>query len=296
MQLKSGDALIVVDVQRDFLRGGSLAVPHGDEVIPAINAAIAQFQSTGLPVVATRDWHPPDHCSFVAQGGSWPPHCIKDTPGADFPEQLDLPDSTMPRLRNAGINIQGVRLDSGDLIELSRRTREILDQGGASHIRIFASGGLNELELLRITQVGAPIDGFGVGTDLDVSSDAPYLDCAYKLQEYDGRACRKRSTGKSTWPGRKQIFRRFDTDGLANRDVVGLENESICGEALLLPLMLHGERLQAPPALTSIREFAVESVATLPDSLRTLTAATQYPIEISAGIRALAAEVDSRTR
>lgn len=95
MQLKNGDALIVVDVQRDFLPGGSLAVPHGDEVIPAINAAIAQFQSTGLPVVATRDWHPPDHCSFVAQGGSWPSHCIKDTPGAAFPEQLELPDSTM---------------------------------------------------------------------------------------------------------------------------------------------------------------------------------------------------------
>ena len=201
----------------------------------------------------------------------------------------------LPRLQNAGINIQGVRLDSGDLTELSRGTRDILDRGGASHIGIFASGGLNELELLRITQVGAPIDGFGVGTDLDVSSDAPYLDCAYKLQEYDGRACRKRSTGKSTWPGRKQIFRCFDKDGLAHRDVVALENESICGEPMLLPLMLHGERLQAPPALTSIRQFAIESVAALPDSLRTLTAATQYQVEISAGIRALAAEVDSQT-
>lgn len=86
-----GDALILVDVQLDFLPGGSLAVPRGDEVVPALNRYIAVFRGLTLPVVATRDWHPPDHCSFRAQGGAWPPHCIAGTNGARFAPLLDLP-------------------------------------------------------------------------------------------------------------------------------------------------------------------------------------------------------------
>ena len=86
-----GDALIIVDVQNDFLPGGSLAVKHGEEVVPRLNRYIALFQAKGLPIFATRDWHPANHCSFQAQGGMWPPHCIADTPGAAFSAQLDLP-------------------------------------------------------------------------------------------------------------------------------------------------------------------------------------------------------------
>lgn len=91
MRVKEGDALLVVDVQRDFLPGGSLAVPDGDSVIAPLNACLHQFQSAGLPIVATRDWHPENHCSFAAQGGSWPAHCRQDSPGAAFAEHLDLP-------------------------------------------------------------------------------------------------------------------------------------------------------------------------------------------------------------
>ncbi len=90
--LASGDALIVVDVQNDFLPGGSLAVPMGDEVVPVLNRYSALFHSLRLPIFATRDWHPPDHCSFRRQGGPWPPHCIAGTPGAAFPALLALPD------------------------------------------------------------------------------------------------------------------------------------------------------------------------------------------------------------
>lgn len=92
IQLQPGDALIVVDVQRDFLPGGRLAVPHGDEVVEVLNAYIANFKQHGLPIAATRDWHPATHCSFLAQGGSWPPHCVADTDGARFASGLDLPD------------------------------------------------------------------------------------------------------------------------------------------------------------------------------------------------------------
>ncbi len=86
-----GDALLVVDVQNDFLPGGSLAVPRGDEVVPVLNRCLALFSKKELPVYASRDWHPPNHCSFHAQGGPWPPHCMADTYGAEFPASLDLP-------------------------------------------------------------------------------------------------------------------------------------------------------------------------------------------------------------
>ena len=89
---RSGDALVIVDVQKDFLPGGSLAVPFGDEVIPVLRRAARAFDRRGLPVLATRDWHPPDHCSFVAQGGPWPSHCVAGTEGAELASELGLPD------------------------------------------------------------------------------------------------------------------------------------------------------------------------------------------------------------
>jgi nicotinamidase/pyrazinamidase len=88
---RSGDALVLVDVQNDFLAGGSLAVPDGDAVIPVLNRWIGRFRDAGLPIFATRDWHPADHCSFADQGGPWPPHCVVDTPGAELSWELHLP-------------------------------------------------------------------------------------------------------------------------------------------------------------------------------------------------------------
>ncbi len=88
----SGYALIIVDVQKDFLPGGALGVPDGDQVVPTLNRYICRFAESGLPVFATRDWHPPDHCSFEEQGGIWPPHCVAGTSGAEFAAELVLPD------------------------------------------------------------------------------------------------------------------------------------------------------------------------------------------------------------
>ena len=95
IRLKKGDALIIVDLQNDFLAGGSLAVPHGEEVIPVLNQYRGAFQAKSLPIFATRDWHPPNHCSFKAQGGPWPPHCIAETEGAQFARELILPSSAV---------------------------------------------------------------------------------------------------------------------------------------------------------------------------------------------------------
>lgn len=117
-RLAAGDALIVVDVQNDFLPGGSLAVPGGDEVIPVLNRYIALFNSRGLPVFATRDWHPPEHCSFLPQGGAWPPHCVAGTAGAAFPATLKLPDGAQTvskadtRMKDAYSGFEGTPLNT----------------------------------------------------------------------------------------------------------------------------------------------------------------------------------------
>lgn len=91
----AGDALLLVDLQNDFLPGGALAVPHGDEVLPPLQAWVRAFAAAGLPVAATRDWHPRGHCSFRAQGGPWPPHCVARTPGAAFAAGFVLPPDTL---------------------------------------------------------------------------------------------------------------------------------------------------------------------------------------------------------
>jgi nicotinate phosphoribosyltransferase len=200
------------------------------------------------------------------------------------------------RLRAEGIGIGAVRLDSGDLGEHARKVRAILDANGCNDIRIFASGGLDERKIERLLSRGAPIDGFGIGTSLTTSEDAPAFDCAYKLEEYAGKPRRKRSEGKQTWPGRKQVFRRFDADGIPMSDILALEDESCEGEPLLVPVMRKGRRLAPQPTLVESRERCRAALEKLPDRLKSLDRADAYPVEVSEGVRRLAAEADRLTR
>lgn len=198
------------------------------------------------------------------------------------------------RLEPEGIKIGAVRLDSGDLIALSKAVRRILDEGGCRDISIFASGGLDEDELIAFQQSGAPIDGLGVGTSLTTSSDRPALDCAYKLQEYEGLPRRKHSPGKATWPGRKQVWRRYGPDGCMAGDVLSLETDSQPGTPLLEPVMKGGRRTLSPPALAEIRAHAAESLESLPEPLRRLDAGATYSVTVAEPLIELAAETDRR--
>jgi len=199
-----------------------------------------------------------------------------------------------PVLAAEGITIAGVRLDSGDLGTLSRQVRSVLDRGGCGDVEIFASGGLDEYEVGELASTGAPIDGFGIGTSLDVSADSPYLDCVYKLQEYAGAPRRKRSTAKATWPGRKQVYRAFDGGGLMRGDVVTLEDDVHDGAALIEHVMHEGHRLGTPPGLGEIRERTAKSLRSLPGALRATGDAPAYPVSIAPALRSLAEDVDSR--
>jgi nicotinate phosphoribosyltransferase len=199
-----------------------------------------------------------------------------------------------PRLRSAGIAIRAVRLDSGDLVALSKSVRRILDQGGLADVTIFASGGLDEHEIARLLLAGAPIDGFGVGTSLTTSSDRPALDSAYKLQEYAGLARRKHSSGKATWPGRKQVWRRFGPDGRMAGDTISLEDDLQSGEPLLEPVMRDGRRLSPMPTLAEARGRVARELERLPDPLRQLGPGAAYPVVVADALKRLAADVDRR--
>lgn len=199
-----------------------------------------------------------------------------------------------PRLKAAGISIGAVRLDSGDLITLSKTVRRILDEGGLRDVTIFASGGIDETVIANIIRSRAPIDGFGIGSSLTTSYDAPGLDCVYKLEEYAELPRRKRSAGKATWPGRKQVWRRFGADGRMAGDILSLENDDRAGEPLIEFVMQGGKRLKPAPTLGEMRARAARDLERLPEPLRRLEPGASYPVEVSEALQRLAEEVDGR--
>jgi nicotinate phosphoribosyltransferase len=201
-----------------------------------------------------------------------------------------------PRLAAEGIAVRGVRIDSGDLAEHARRVRRILDEGGLGKAVVFASGNLDEYRLKALLDAGAPIDGFGVGTSLVTSADAPSLDSVYKLMEYAGRPRRKRSEGKATWPGRKQVFRRAGPDGRYAGDTLTVEGNTQEGAPLVSQVMAGGRRLGPAPALPDIRSRALAQIASLPEGLRGLEDAAPYPVEMAPALLAMARDVDALTR
>ena len=141
---------------------------------------------------------------------------------------------------------------------------------------------------------GAPIDGFGIGTLVDVSADAPYLECAYKLEEYAARPRRKHSEGKATWPGCKQVYRTYDSQGRLQSDCVSLENDPQPGEPLLIPVMRSGRRVSPPDALTDLRSRTSHNVHRLPDRLKALAPAEPYEVQISPSLQTLAKTMDEQ--
>jgi len=178
--------------------------------------------------------------------------------------------------------VKAVRLDSGDLLTLAKDARRLLDEAGLEKVEIFASGGLNEDVITNLLSSNAPIDGFGVGTSMGVSSDAPDLDIAYKLSEYAGKGRLKLSTGKPILPGRKQVF-RIEEDGKDVRDVIACADEDPVGRPLLVPMMRNGKRLpEGTVDLNMARQYAQEQIARLPEQVRAIAPADPpYPVAVS---------------
>jgi nicotinate phosphoribosyltransferase len=182
-----------------------------------------------------------------------------------------------------GQRLAAVRLDSGDLLSLSKAVRRVLDDAGLDYVRIFASGGLDEDSVDTLLGAGAPIDAFGIGTRMNVSADAPYFDMAYKIVTYGGRNVLKLSVGKTTWMGEKQVYRSRGPDGRFSGDVLALRDEAALarGEPLLRTVMRGGALTEPLPSLPAIRAHARAQIAALPDAVRRLHDPETYEVRYS---------------
>ena len=200
-------------------------------------------------------------------------------------------------LGEEGIAIQGVRLDSGDFMELAPAVRSVLDEGGLQDVKILASGDLDEHRIAALLAAGMPIDSFGVGTLMGTSQDAPSVDVVYKLVEDADGPKLKLSTGKVTLPGRKQVHRVM-TGTKMERDTISLHDEEVAGEPLLERVLTDGVRTSPSPSLDSVRDRFRGAMAALPDRLRVLGTeeVTPYLVETSAGVQELVGRIEGAHR
>lgn len=250
--------------------------------------------------------------SFLAYAGTFPRHTILLVDTYDTIAGIRNAVITGLYLREKGCRLQGIRLDSGDIIALSRRARAELDNAGLSGVKIIASGNLDEYKVRAIVRSGAPVDGFGVGTAMGTSDDTPSLDVIYKISEVTGADGKflptmKLSANKATYPGRKQVFRIRDRGGKFIKDIVGLEaegrhperaqrvegleGERIPAEALLKKYMESGALVRKLPSTAGIRSYAARQISSFGPGLMSLDRRYPYPVTISKELKKLRAHL-----
>ncbi len=223
-----------------------------------------------------------------------------------FPDNTTLLIDTYDTLAGAGHatvigkKLKGVRIDSGNLLKLSREVRRILDTEGLPHVKIVASSDLNEDRIDDLVKNGAPIDSFGVGTEMVTSKDAPALGGVYKLveQEHNGKDIprMKFSEDKLTYPCKKQVYRTLDKTGNFVKDVIGLEGESLQGMPLLIPVIKGGTICYGLPAVHEIQRTTINNLARLPEPFKRLKGAETYPVTKSHGLEAKRREAEKILR
>jgi len=204
-------------------------------------------------------------------------------------------------LEKKGLRLSGVRIDSGNLIDISKKVREILDERGLNYVKIFASGDLDEYKIEELLRKGAKIDSFGVGTRMSTSEDRPYVDIIYKLSEKMGKNGKftptmKLSKGKMTLPGRKQVFRVEDESGNFAKDMIALHDEKVEGEPLLVKVMNKGEIVYDLPTLEDVRKRALENLSKLPEEIKKLKKTKRYPVMLSPKLRKLLKELTNELK
>jgi nicotinate phosphoribosyltransferase len=204
-------------------------------------------------------------------------------------------------LETKGFRLSGVRIDSGDLVEVSKKVRALLDNKGLDYVKIFASGDLDEYKIEQLLDKGAKIDSFGVGTRMSTSEDRPYVDIIYKLSERmekDGsfQPTMKLSKGKITLPGRKQVYRVKDGFGNFVKDVIALDGEKAEGQPLLIKVMEKGKIVYTLPTINEIRTRTLESMSKLPERYKRLKFAARYPVILSPRLRGLLRQLKSELK
>ena len=246
----------------------------------------------GLPASGTMahsfiQAHPDETEAFRTYGRLYPGTTLL----VDTYDTLTAVDKVITLVRDEGVNIGAIRLDSGDLLELSTRARESLDAAGLERIKIVVSGGLDEWKIQGLLSDGAPIDSFGVGTDMGAAVDSPSLDLAYKLTEYDGEPRLKNAPGKKLNPGPKQVWRFAGADGCYSHDEITGRDEHRDGEPLLQPVIRDGEPVGEPPDIATAHDRAWAALARMPEGMRRLEPMdTPYPVHFSEALERLRVE------
>ncbi|MFY9587243.1 MAG: nicotinate phosphoribosyltransferase [Actinomycetota bacterium] len=225
----------------------------------------------GIPVVGTMAHSyvmafDDEESAFRAYAEEFPDGAILLVDTYDTEQGLRRAAEVGREMATRGAMLRGVRLDSGDVIALARMARSILDEAGLTDTRILVSGDLNEWRVDEIVNAGAPVDAFGVGTEMGVVADAPALPGVYKLAEYAGRGRRKTSPKKESIPGRKQVWRR---EGYA--DLIAAEHEDVPDARPLLQPVMRSGRIEDTGGLAEARERCATALASLPDALRDLS-------------------------
>lgn len=270
---------------------------HGaDAALKAARAAYVGGASSTSNVLAGREFgldltgtmahsyvmaFPTEEQAFIEFARLFPDKAVFLIDTYDVDEGARAAAKAAARLHEEGISARGVRIDSGDLAAHSVAVRKILDEAGQSQMQIIVSGDLDEYRIEDILRSGAPVDGFGVGTQLGTSADAPFLGGVYKLVADRGEPRMKLSAGKVTLPGNKQVFRRMDA-GILTEDVIGLDDEIIDEhEALLVKVMSGGRRVVAEASLEQVRTRCLDRLSHLPEPMRSLGDVQPYRVSLS---------------
>jgi len=220
--------------------------------------------------------------AFLAYADTFPDHSIFLIDTYDTLEGARNAAAVAKEMHQKGQALIGVRLDSGNMTELSQQVRKILDNAGLFEVKIFASSGFDEFKIAKVIADGAEIDAFGVGTKVGVSADVPLVDIVYKMVRFNKRDIKKLSPGKITLPGEKQVFRKTDQSGAYLEDIIGLRDEAINqGEPLLEKVMENGEILRPHPTLQAIQAIFKKNFAALGNSYKSITEYKAYPVKLS---------------
>ncbi|CAB5118981.1 Nicotinate phosphoribosyltransferase (EC [Olavius algarvensis associated proteobacterium Delta 3] len=290
----AGRPLIDFSLRRTQGRDGGMKV--------ARSSYLAGFSATSnvlagrrydLPVSGTMahsfvQTFPDEEDAYAAFAEAFPDNSVFLIDTYDTVEGARLAARVGNAMKQHGASLKGVRLDSGDMIALSRQVRRVLDHAGLPGVQIYASSGFDEFKISETLAGGAPIDAFGVGTKMGVSADAPYMDIVYKLVRFNGRDVRKLSPGKATLSGRKQVFRRSDHHGRYQADTIGLADEHLEGHLPLLQTVMTGGKISdARPSLDHIRDRFRRNFSMLGDDYKSLDEKKVYPVRVSRALQAI---------
>ena len=226
--------------------------------------------------------------AFDAYAASFPENSTFLVDTYDTIEGIRNAITVAERMREQGHELNAIRLDSGDLLALSIEARSMLDAAGLPEVQVLASGGLDEFQIESLLSLGATIDGFGVGTNVGTSADYPWLDCVYKMVEYDGKPTMKLSEDKETLVGAKQVFRYVGEDGMYAGDVIGCADEPAPDgtEMLLSEVMRDGRRLEVAPSLAELQQRCSSEIGRLSDTQKQLRSPDEYPVRVSERLQA----------